>query len=185
MGEVRNLIMVDEYNGEYFINEAYRPIAEQLKEKFFDELKWVPVNNMLFVDRQETKQKHANKVVCAQVSKVPVRFQEIIYQLSGRYFAFMIEIFKANTAHMSRAQIVALLYHEMRHIQLVTTPNSSDIKIVGHDIEDWSNMIEKLGVDWNSTKRPIPDLLDDSITDWDSIEGPMTLFSESNLRLVK
>jgi hypothetical protein len=97
----------------------------------------------------------------------------------------MIEIFKANTAHMSRAQIVALLYHEMRHIQLVTTPNGSDIKIVGHDIEDWSNMIEKLGVDWNSAKRPIPDLLDDNITDWDSIEGPMTLFSESNLRLVK
>jgi hypothetical protein len=84
MGEVRKLVVVDEYNGEYFINEAYRPIAEQLKEKFFDELKWVPVNNMLFVDRQETKQKHANKVVCAQVSKVPVRFQEIIYQLSGR-----------------------------------------------------------------------------------------------------
>lgn len=185
MGEAKKLVVVDEYSGEYFINEAYRPIAEQLKKKFFDDLKWAPIQNILFVDRQETKQKHAGKIVCAQVSKISTKFQHIIYQLTGKQFAFMIEIFKANTAHMTRAQIVALLYHEMRHIQLVSTENGSSIQLVGHDIEDWSNMIEKLGVDWNSTKRPIPDLLDDSITNWDSIEGPMTLFPESNLRLVK
>lgn len=184
MGEARNLVVVDEYGGEFFINEAYRPIAQQLKDKF-PELQYVPVKHMLFVDRQSTKQKHNNKIVCAQVSKIPARFHDIIYQLTGKYFAFMIEIFKANTAHMSRAQIVALLYHEMRHIQLVVDKNGSDIKIVGHDVEDWTPMIKKMGANWNTTKRPIPNLLDDSVTDWESIEGPRTLFPESDLRLIK
>ena len=170
--------------GEYLINEAYRPIADQLKEKF-EELEHVPVDSILFIDRQEKKQKHANKIVCAQVSKIPTRFQDIIYQLTGQNFTFMIEVFKANTSYMTRAQIVALLYHEMRHIQLVVTDDGADIKIVGHDIEDWAQMIEKLGANWNAAKRQIPNLLDDAITDWDSIEGPPTLFSESTLRLVK
>jgi uncharacterized protein YqiB (DUF1249 family) len=183
-GEIKSLVVVDEYGGEYSINEAYRPIAEHLKEKF-EELEHVPVDSILFIDRQETKQKRANKTVCAQVSKVPTRFQAIIYQLTGYTFTFMIEVFKANTAYMTRPQIVALLYHEMRHIQLVVTDSGADIKIVGHDIEDWTQMVEKLGVNWNSEKQQIPNLLDNSITDWDSIEGPQMLFSEMNLRLVK
>lgn len=185
MAEAINLVVVDEYGGEYFINDSYRPIAQKLKDKF-PELQHVPVKQILFVERQNTKQKHNNRTVCAQVSKIPTRFHDIIYQLTGKYFTFMIEIFKMNTAHMSRSQIVALLYHELRHIQLVVAENSVDIKIVGHDIEDWTQMIEKLGVDWNSTKRLIPDLLDDSITDWNSIEGPLSLFpAETTLRVVK
>jgi hypothetical protein len=46
-GEIKNLVVVDEYGGEYLINEAYRPIAEQLKAKF-EELEHVPVDNILF-----------------------------------------------------------------------------------------------------------------------------------------
>lgn len=181
MAEAIKLVVVDEYDGEYFINDAYRPIAQKLKDKF-TELQHVPVKHILFMDRQNTKQKHGNRTVCAQVSKIPARFHDIIYQLTGKYFTFMIEIFKMNTAHMSRGQIVALLYHEMRHIQLV----GDEFKIVGHDIEDWANMIEKLGVDWNTTKRTIPDLLDDDITDWNDIEGPLTLFpAETTLKVVK
>lgn len=184
MGEIRQLLVVDEYSGEYFINESYRPVADKLKQKF-DELKYVPVNNILFVDRQETKQKHGSKLIYAQISKIPTRWEEIIYQLTGRQFAYMIEVFKTNIYHMSRAQVVALLYHEMRHIQLVPGKNGPEIKLVGHDIEDWSQMIEKLGVDWGSEHNTIPDLLDDRITDWDAIEGPLTLFEEANLRVVK
>ena len=59
------------------------------------------------------------------------------------------------------------------------------IDLVGHDIDDFVNMIEKLGANWPTTGSRIPDLLDDHITDWDSIQGPPTLFPESNLRVVK
>jgi hypothetical protein len=83
---------------------------------------------------------------------------------------------------MSREQIVALLYHEMRHIQIV----EGKFAVVCHDIEDWVPMIQKLGADWSSEDRKIPDLLDDSVTDWSSIEGrQQTLFSEAPLRRLK
>lgn len=184
MTEARKLVVVDEFNGEYLINEAYRPIAQALKDKF-PELQHVPVKQILFVDRRLDTKKIGNKEVFAQVSKISTKFQQIIYQFSGHYFYFMIEVFKMSTAHMSRAQIAALLYHELHHIQLVHTKTGSDIKIVGHDIEDWTEMIERLGVNWSTTKGSIPDILDDSVTDWDSIQGPITLFPEANLRLVK
>lgn len=181
--EEKKLVVVDEYGGEYLINDAYRPIANQLQEKF-EELQYVSVESILFIDRQEKKQKHGNKIVYAQISTIPTKFQQIIYQLTGRVFSYTIQIFKANTEHMTREQIVALLYHEMRHIQLVITERSTSIKIVGHDIEDWSLMVEKLGVDWDQPKQKIPNILDDSITDWDSIEGKQTMIFE-NLRIVK
>lgn len=79
---------------------------------------------------------------------------------------------------MSREQIYALIYHELRHI-------GTDGKMVDHEINDWINMVEKLGMNWNTTRAPIPDLLDEGI-DWDSITGPATLFpAETTLRVVK
>ena len=37
-------------------------------------------------------------------------------------------------------------------------------KIVDHDINDWINMIEKLGVNWNTTRAGIPNLLSEGLT---------------------
>lgn len=185
MRDINKLVVVDEYGGEYFINEAYRPIAEQLKRKFSAELQAAPINNILFVDRQETKLQRNGRTVCAQISSIPTRWQELIYQFTGKQFAFMIELFRFNITHMTREQIVALLYHELRHIQLVVNKGSTSVKLVGHHVEDWTEMIEKLGVDWNDCSRSIPDLLDDSITRWDDTEGPFSLFTDANLRLVK
>lgn len=184
MSQARNLVVVDEWNGKYLINEYYRPIAEKLVEKF-PELQYAPVKNILFVENTEDERKKSHKLVCAQISKIPGRWEEIIHQMTGKQFAYMIEIFKENVKGMSREQIVALIYHELRHIQLTTDGDGPKIDLVGHDIDDFVNMIEKLGANWNYTRARIPDLLDDSITDWDSIQGPPTLFPESNLRVVK
>lgn len=97
----------------------------------------------------------------------------------------MLEIFKENNYHMSRQQIIALIYHELKHIQLVKSDNGPKIDIVRHDVEDWFNMVEKLGTNWASTKGSIPNLLDEDIS-WESIEGPANLFpAETSLKLVK
>lgn len=184
MKENKNLIVIDEFNGKYKINENYRPIAEALKAKF-EELQYVPVKNILFIENTEDKRKNNNKIVYAQISKVPGKWEEIIYQVTGKYFHYMLEIFKENTMLMSREQIVALIYHELRHIQLVQKKDGPSIDIIGHEVEDWLNMVEKLGLSWNATRGQIPDLLADGV-DWDTIEGPMNLFpEETSLRLVK
>lgn len=179
-----NLIAVEDFHGKYKINENYRPVARALKAKF-DELEHAPVENILFIENLEDKRKKNNKLVYAQVSKTPGKWEEIIYQVTGKHFDFVMEIFKENTALMSREQIVALIYHELRHIQLVQKKDGPDIDIVGHEVEDWLNMAEKLGLNWAETRGQIPDLLANGV-DWNTIEGPMNLFpAETSLRLVK
>ncbi len=66
------------------------------------------------------------------------------------------------TSRMSAEQVVALVYHELRHID-------EDGDLVKHDIEDWDSMVATLGKDWNSTKAEILDLLDDEFPGWDSL----------------
>ena len=184
MEEMKNIVVVDEFNGKYKINEHYKPIAKALKEKF-KELEYVPVDNILFVENTEDKRKNNNMTVYAQISKVPGRWEDLIYQMTKKQFEYMLEIYKENTREMSRQQIVALIYHELKHIQLVKSAQGPKVDIVGHDVEDWFNMIEKLGSNWNSTKATIPNLLDDSIN-WDSIEGPARIFpTEAILKVVK
>jgi predicted metallopeptidase len=180
----KSIIAINEFNGKFKINENYRPIAKSLVTKF-DELMHIPVANILFIENLEDERKKNNSTVYAQISKVPVKWEEIIYQVTGKHFEYMLEIFKENIQHMSREQIVALIYHELRHVQRVQTKGGSKIDIVSHEVEDWINMVEKLGLNWATTKGQIYDLLDESIN-WESIEGPMTLFPlETSLKLVK
>lgn len=160
------------------INEHYRPIAEKLVEKF-DELKNVPVKNILFVDNVEQKKSHKGKLVFAEISKIPNKWQEIILQTTGFYFEYMLTVYRENTDAMSQAQKVAMIYHELRHIQ--------NDDLVGHDIEDWNEMHLKLGHNWATTMADIPNLLSDTV-DWDKIDGPAVLFTQDgnpNDRILK
>ncbi|HWQ42804.1 MAG TPA: putative metallopeptidase [Desulfosporosinus sp.] len=180
----KGIVTVEEFNGKYKINEDYRPIAEALKAKF-KELEYVPVKNILFIENTEDERKKNNSIVYAQISKMPGKWEDIIYQVTQKHFEYMLEIFKENTIMMSREQIVALIYHELRHIQLVKSKDGPKVDIVSHEVEDWLNMVEKLGLNWASTKGSIPDLLDENIN-WETIEGPHNLFpAETSLKLVK
>lgn len=167
----------------YMINESYRPIAESLQAKF-KELKHAPIKNILFVDNLESKKKAAGKVVFAEIGKIPGKWQHILEQTTGFYFEFMLTVYRENTSNMSRSQIVALIYHELRHIQMSVT----GLTLVGHDVEDWYEMYTKLGCNWATTMGDIPDLLSKTV-DWDSIEGPAALFTFDGkphaLRVVK
>jgi predicted metallopeptidase len=184
MEDQKGIIAVEEFNGKYKINEDYRPIAEALKEKF-KELEYVPVKNILFVENTEDSRKKNNSIVYAQISKMPGKFEDIIYQVTQKRFEYMLEIFKENTILMSREQIIALIYHELKHIQLVQSKDGPKIDIVRHEVEDWLNMVEKLGLNWASTRGSIPNILDEDIK-WESIEGPHNLFpAETSLKLVR
>lgn len=175
MTEMSRLVVVNEWTGNYAINESYRPIAEALAMKF-DELKHIAVTDIIFIDNNEGKGKHKNKIKYAQIGKLPDKWQQIIKQLTGRSFYYFIEIFKTNTRNMNREQIVALIYHELRHI-------GRDGEIVLHDIEDWVNMHYQLGSDWADARRIIPDLLQDGVN-WDNITVPR-LFDEPRLKVLK
>ena len=78
---------------------------------------------------------------------------------------------------MSQEQIIALIYHELRHI-------GPDGDLRDHDIEDWDNMVATLGKDWNSTKAEVKDLLSDDFI-WRSLEPTGKQLNLFNLRAVK
>lgn len=174
---MQKMVVVNEFNGKYRINESYRSIAAALIKKY-PELKHIAVESILFVEDTESLKKNKGQTVFAQISSIPEKWSDIVYQTSGQPFDYLMDIYKFNIMQMSREQIIALVYHELRHIAI-------DGSLKGHDIEDWTNMIEKLGVDWNVTQGVIPDLLADGV-DWESIEGPANLFpAETTLRVVK
>ena len=177
MKNQENIIAVKEFTGKFLINESYRPIAAALIKKY-PELNHIAADSILFVEDTESLKKNKGQTVFAQIGTIPEKWSDIVYQTSGQPFEYLLEIFKINTAMMSREQIIALVYHELRHI-------GTDGSIKGHDIEDWTNMVEKLGLDWANTKGSIPNLLSDGV-DWESIEGPANLFpAETTLRVVK
>ena len=158
---INKLPAVENYRGKFVINEAYRPIAKALCKKF-PELKHIPVDSIIFIDQTETRAKKAGNIINAQIGKIQDKWHEVIYQLTGRRFLYFVEFFKLNMGHMSKEQIILLVYHELRHI-------GPDGDLQSHDIEDWANMYHKLGVDWSATKRKLPDLLSADV-DWDSIK---------------
>ena len=162
MENSKRVVIVKEFMGKYNINEFYRPIAQALCKKF-PEIKSVPINSLLFLDNTEGTGKSLDKIKYAQAGKVPGKWAEVIYQLTGNWYTNYIEFFKRNTEGMTREQIVALVYHELRHIM-------HDGNLQHHDVEDWSEMHRFFGRNWASTKAIIPDLLDDDI-DWDVLES--------------
>ena len=166
------LVVIDEWHGKFVVNDSYRIIAEELHTKFKEIT--VPVKSILFVDNTESTGKHKNKIKYAQISTMPERWKQIIYQLTGKNFSYVMEFFKINTQDMSAEQIILTVYHELRHVD-------STGEVISHDIEDWQNMHYKLGPDWASTKRLLPNLLDKHV-DWDSISRP-NLFSISGARV--
>ncbi|MDR1439967.1 MAG: hypothetical protein LBJ10_08150 [Clostridiales bacterium] len=183
--ELRRRLDAADYRGECKINEAWRPMALALAARH-GALAGVPVGQILFVDRQEAKPTKNCKAVLAKAGRIPSRFAEIIFQLTGRSFRFTIEFFKANARHLSREQNVMLLYHEMRHIQAVELGGGeSGVAIVGHDVEEWAEVLRLAGQGWDGPHRSVPDLLGAGF-DWDGIEGPQQrLPLDQPLRAVK
>ncbi|HBC95040.1 MAG TPA: hypothetical protein DCZ10_19640 [Pelotomaculum sp.] len=174
-----DLMAVKEWGGHWVIREQYRPLAEKLVQKFPDKLDFALTNNILFIEDRESKAKSQGATVCARTGKIPGLWGEVIQQMTGKAFTHFIMFFRKNIDQMSKEQFTALMYHELRHI-------GPDGSLRKHHIEDWVEMVDKLGPNWAGTKATIADILDDKIIKWDDIQGPLSLFPEQNrLQVVK
>ena len=129
MPRLTRLVVVDTWSGKYMINDAYRPIAAALVKKY-PEISHIKTNEILFIDNVSGTGSTLDKKKRAQIGKIPSKWQEIIQQMTGRSFHYFMELFKMNVYEMSQEQIIALIYHELRHIDL-----DGDLK--HHDLEDW------------------------------------------------
>ena len=125
------------WSNNYFINNAmYKPIAEQLIDKF-PELQHINLDEILFLEDhfKPPKHKDGKKRWVARVKKAN---KELKLTWGCLY---VIEIRKQLLEEKLFKQIAALIYHELRHI-------GEDGNLIDHDIEDWRNIIGTLGTDW-------------------------------------
>ncbi|MBU5437615.1 hypothetical protein KQI42_06330 [Tissierella sp. MSJ-40] len=160
------------FGDRYWIkNFVYRPIAKKLIEKF-DEL--APINplRILFIEDMEYEKPSGGRNQWqAKVSKANKQFSA----MTG--YDYILETKNYFIERMNREQIIALIYHELRHID-----EYGDLQ--PHDIEDWSNMVGTLGKDWETTKAEIKNLIDDDII-WKELEPGAKQLDMFNLRAVK
>jgi predicted metallopeptidase len=174
MGRLKHIRELDnaKFGERHWIkNFVYRPIAKKLIEKF-DEL--TPINplRILFLEDMEYEKPAGGKNQWqAKISKANKQFSA----MTG--YDYILETRNYFIERMSREQIIALLYHELRHID-----RSGELQ--PHDIEDWSNMVATLGKDWATTKAEIKNLIDDDII-WKELEPAAKQLDMFSLRLAK
>ena len=88
MDSLKNIITVEEFTGKYLINESYRPIAAALIKKY-PELNHIAAESILFVEDTETAKKNKGKIVFAQISAIPEKWSDIVYQATGQPFDYL------------------------------------------------------------------------------------------------
>lgn len=147
------LVVVREWSGQYRIaNDLYEPIARELVEHYKELVNAHP-KSILFVENTTGKAKVKGKKVYARISAMPAKITDIIYQMSGRYFSYLLELQKENMLELSWEQVVMAIYRELRKID-------AEGKISGYNIEEFSEVLYHLGPDWDAKNRVIPNLME-------------------------
>lgn len=155
-GRLKHIRNLD--NGKYdsrnwIKNDIYRPVAFKLVTKF-EELKHIRPEKILFLEDMDWTP-GANSWI-ARISKANKQMKQMVG------YEYVLETRNYYTKNMSKEQIVALVFHELRHID-------GDGNLKQHDVEDWGDMIATLGVDWATTKGDIINILDDDFEEWDRL----------------
>ena len=70
-------------------------------------------------------------------------------------FDFIVTFYEPNIFHMSENQKKILMLHELRHIGM----GERGFRIENHDIEDFRDILERFGIEWNGFDQEVPDIL--------------------------
>lgn len=136
-------------------NYLYYDLVVKLVNKF-KELKHIDYRSILFLVDEMWEPGSAKRNWIAKTSKANAQLKA-----SWGYY-YIIEIRQHYTDQMDDAQVVALIYHELKHI-------GKGGELNDHDIEDWENMIATLGKDWMAENTSIPNILDDDFAYWSNL----------------
>lgn len=136
-------------------NFIYRPIAKKLVEKF-PELKHIKPMGILFIEDMEWEMPDSVKPKRHWMARI-LKANKHLDFMTG--YDYVLETRNYFIDRMSREQLVALIYHELRHIDKYGD-------LVSHDVEDWDNLVATLGRDWATTQAQIIDILEDDFEGW-------------------
>lgn len=176
-GTIKRLMKLDNgrFGSKHWIkNNWYRPIVWRLRDKF-EEFKHLKPDKILFIEDRDWEEPKSDKQKRQWIARIRVPNKEFI-AVTG--YEYILETRNFYIERLQSEQIVAILYHELRHI-------GKDGDLVQHDIEDWGNMVASLGADWATTQGMIKDILEEDFSweDLPSIAEQLNLFK--HLKAVK
>ncbi|MDA8228735.1 MAG: putative metallopeptidase [Desulfitobacterium hafniense] len=81
-------------------------------------------------------------------------------KINGTYtaylpFDFIVTFYEPNIYHMSDNQKKILMLHELRHIGI----GERGFRIENHDVEDFRDILDRFGIEWNGFDQEVPDIL--------------------------
>jgi hypothetical protein len=129
-------------------SRALKRLGSQVIKRFpeFDFIREYNIK-IAYVVSQERKK--GEKVTYADCRKVQEVFKAYLP------YDFIITFYERNTGVLSENQQKILMLHELRHI----TIGEKGLKIRPHDIEDFKDILEPFGLDWNEPGKELPDIL--------------------------
>lgn len=130
-------------------NEIYHPIARKIKEnliKEVPELSGINIDKILFIEDIDYVGDEMNRNdEVMWIKKAPKQVEE----LTG--YKFIIESRGFWMERISEEQIVAHIYSCLRQID--------GDKIIAPDVRGWKEVLGNLGLGWETTLSPIPNLM--------------------------
>lgn len=121
----------------------------------FPEFSFIKVWNIKIGYVISHEKKGGEKTVYADCRKVAEVYRAYLP------YDFVITFYERNTATLNENQIKILMFHELQHIGM----GVRGLKVVPHDIEDFSNILDKYGMDWDSPGKELPDILEVSMNE--------------------
>ena len=129
-------------------NRQMRTLADKIIKRF-PELHFINDYQIKIGYVMSEEKKKGDKIVYGDCRKVPEVYKAYIP------FDFVITFYERNIGLLNENQKKVLMYHELRHIGM----GEKRLKIETHDIEDFSNILEGLGIHWSRPGEEIPDIL--------------------------
>lgn len=120
------------------ISDEYAAIGEMLIANYdeFKDIRDAEITIVYLASTQAKKQK--GKLVFGQCEKIADKYKW------GIPADFTITVFEPNIEGFTPEQVEALIFHELLHIGV----EDDRLFIRPHDIEDFSAVLKKYGVDW-------------------------------------
>lgn len=134
---------------DYEINDDLKELGEELIKampelhiiKDFD----VKIGYVLSYEGKKAKSKSVN----ADCRKVNGSYTAYLP------FDFIITFYEPNIYYMTENQKKVLMLHELKHIGI----GEKGLRVEPHDIEDFSSILKRFGLEWNGLNHDIPDIL--------------------------
>lgn len=129
-------------------NKEMKALGESIIKRF-PELQFIDLYNINigYVISYENKQ--GQKIIYADCRKLNEVYKAYLP------FDFIITFYYFNIHMLNENQRKILMLHELKHIQI----NERGLSVKPHDIEDFKDILEKYGNEWNEFNQEVPDIL--------------------------